>query len=58
MTGELSFGVLLPSLPSLTKKTRKSARQAGVVRLDAKRARLDYNGRYSKAFKDATNLVA
>jgi hypothetical protein len=51
-----------PSFPSSIKsgikKMRKSFRQASVCRLDAKRVRLDYDGRYSKAWKDATILVA
>ncbi len=41
-----------------TKKLRQSSRQASIARLDAKRVKLDYDGRYKKAFKDATNLVA
>ncbi|KAI2511962.1 hypothetical protein MHU86_2478 [Fragilaria crotonensis] len=40
-----------------TKKSRQSSRQASIARLDAKRVKLDYDGRYKKAFKDATNLV-
>jgi hypothetical protein len=48
----------VPSLPSNVKKTRKSPRQASVANLQDKRVRLDYDGKYSRAFKDATNLVA
>jgi hypothetical protein len=40
-----------------TKKSRQSSRQASIARLDAKRVKLDYDDRYKKAFKDATNLV-
>jgi hypothetical protein len=53
-----------PSFPSfsinggVSKKIRKTFRQAGVARLDAKRVRLDYDARFSKAWKDATILVA
>lgn len=35
-----------------------SSKQAGVARLEAKRTKLDYDGRFKAAFKDATNLVA
>ena len=42
----------------MTKKSRQSSRQASVGRLEAKRVKLDYDGRYKIAFKDATNLVA
>jgi len=48
----------VPSLPSNVKKTRKSPRQASVANLQDKRVRLDYDGKYSRAFRDATNLVA
>jgi hypothetical protein len=48
----------VPLLPSNVKKTRKSPRQANVANLQDKRVRLDYDGKYSRAFKDATNLVA
>jgi hypothetical protein len=58
-------GTITSFLPSTTatlsassKKTRKSPRQASVAKLEAKRARLDYDHRYKEAFKDATNIVA
>ncbi|KAI2497316.1 hypothetical protein MHU86_17189 [Fragilaria crotonensis] len=38
--------------------SRLSSKQAGVARLEAKRTKLDYDGRFKAAFKDATNLVA
>ncbi len=41
-----------------TKKLRQSSRQASIARLDAMRVKLDYDSRYKKAFKDATNLIA
>ncbi len=40
------------------KKTRRSPKQASVARLDAKRSKVDYEGRFKATFKDATNLVA
>jgi prolyl-tRNA editing enzyme YbaK/EbsC (Cys-tRNA(Pro) deacylase) len=40
-------------------QSRKSSRQASVERLEAKRLKVDYNGRYkAAAFKEATSLVA
>ncbi|KAI2493030.1 hypothetical protein MHU86_21504 [Fragilaria crotonensis] len=39
----------------MTKKSRQSSRQASV---EAKRVKLNYDGRYKIALKDATNLVA
>jgi hypothetical protein len=39
------------------KKSRRSPKQASIARLDAKRMRLDYEGRYKAAFKTATNRV-
>ena len=41
-----------------TGDSRLSSKQAGVARLEAKRTKLDYDGRFKAAFKDATNLVA
>ncbi|KAI2494186.1 hypothetical protein MHU86_20334 [Fragilaria crotonensis] len=41
-----------------TEASRLSSKQAGVARLEAKRTKLDYDGRFKAAFKDATNLVA
>ena len=43
---------------STTKKSRKSPKQASAARLEAKQLKLEYEGRYKMAFKDATNLVA
>ena len=40
------------------KKTRRSPKQASIARLDAKRSKVDYEGRFKAAFKDATNIVA
>jgi hypothetical protein len=40
-----------------TKRSRKSSRQAGLARLDFKRRKVDYDGRYKTAFKKATSLV-
>jgi hypothetical protein len=53
--------LLSSSLSSSTIKTgvsRLSSKQASVARLEAKRTKLDYDGRFKAAFKDATNLVA
>ena len=44
--------------PPMSRKHVKSPRQASVANLQDKRVRLDYDGKYSRAFKDATNLVA
>ena len=38
--------------------SRLSSRQKSVARLNSKRTKLDYDGRFKAAFKDATNLVA
>ena len=38
--------------------SRLSSKQVSASLLEAKRTRLDYEGRYKAAFKDATNLVA
>ena len=49
------------SLSSSTIKTgvsRLSSKQASATRLEAKRTKLNYDGRFKAAFKDATNLVA
>jgi hypothetical protein len=35
-----------------------SKQQASVAQLEAKRTKLDYDGRFKAAFKDATNCVA
>jgi hypothetical protein len=43
---------------STRKPSRRTPKQASAARLDAKRLKLDYDGRYKAAFKDATNLVA
>lgn len=40
------------------KRSRKSSRQASLARLEAKRLKVDYEGRYKAAFKEATSLVA
>ena len=42
----------------LTKRSRRSPKQASAHRLETKRTKLDYDGRYNTAFKNATNLVA
>jgi len=38
--------------------TRRSSRQAGAARLDAKQERMDYDFRFKCAFKEATGLLA
>jgi hypothetical protein len=43
---------------SIRKPSRRTPKQASAARLDAKRLKSDYDGRYKEAFKDATNLVA
>jgi hypothetical protein len=43
--------------PSI-KKSRKSPRQASLARLETKRVKTEYDGRYKAAFKNATNFVA
>ena len=48
----------LSASQSIRKKTRCSPKQASIARLDAKRLKMDYEGRYKAAFKDATNLIA
>ncbi len=42
---------------SVSSSRRRSSRQASLARLEAKRLKTDYDGRYKAAFKDATNLV-
>jgi hypothetical protein len=55
-----SIASLLPSRSSQStrKKTRLSPKQASAAKLEAKRLKVDDDGRYKEAFKDATNLVA
>ena len=53
----LSLTSSQPAAPP-RKKTRRSSKQASIARLDAKRSRVDYEGRFKAAFKDATNLVS
>ena len=48
----------LSASQSTRKRTRRSPKQASIARLDAKRLKMDYEGRYKAAFKDATNLIA
>jgi hypothetical protein len=48
----------LSASQSTRKKSRRSPRQASIARLDAKRLKLEYEGRYKAAFKDATNRIA
>jgi hypothetical protein len=62
-TSQSSSHSIASSLPlrssQLTrKKTQLSPKQASAANLEAKRLKLDYDGRYKGAFKDATNLVA
>ena len=62
-TNQSSSRSIASSLPSRSsqstrKKTRLSPKQASAAKLEAKRLKLDYDGRYKEAFKDATNLVA
>ncbi|KAI2494414.1 hypothetical protein MHU86_20097 [Fragilaria crotonensis] len=45
-------------LTATRKPSRLSPKQASHAKLDAKRLKLDYEGRYKEAFKDATNRVA
>ena len=40
-----------------TKRTRKTSKQAGNARIEAKREREDYNRRFKEAFKEATRVV-
>ncbi len=40
------------------KKSRRSPKQTSITRLDAKRLKVDYEGRFTAAFKEATNLIA
>jgi hypothetical protein len=40
-----------------TKRTRKTSKQAGNARIEAKREREDYNCRFKEAFKEATRVV-
>ena len=40
------------------KKSRRSPKQASIAQLDAKRLKVEYDGRFKAAFKDATNLIA
>ncbi len=55
-----SIASTLPSRSSQStrKKKRQSPKQASAAKLEAKRLKLDCEGRYKEAFKDATNLVA
>ncbi|KAI2506187.1 hypothetical protein MHU86_8222 [Fragilaria crotonensis] len=53
-----SSSLLSTSAQSTRKKTRLTPRQASAAKLEAKRLKTDYDGRYKEAFKDATNLVA
>jgi hypothetical protein len=48
----------LSASQSTRKKSRRSPRQASIARLDAKRLKVEYEGRYKAAFKDATNRIA
>ena len=58
-SGKAGNSTTITSLSSkLRKRPRQSSKQASVARLNAKRAKLDYDTRYKAAFKDATNLVA
>ncbi len=62
-TNQSSSRSIASSLPSRSsqstrKKTRLSPKQASAAKLEAKRLKLDYDGRYKEAFNDATNLVA
>ena len=62
-TNQSSCRSMASSLPSRSsqstrKKTRLSPKQASAAKLEAKRLKLDYDGRYKEAFKDATNLIA
>lgn len=43
---------------SSVSSSRKSSRQVSLARLESKRCKTDYDGRYKAAFKDATNLVS
>jgi hypothetical protein len=58
-SGAAAGNTAISSMSSeLRKRPRQSSKQASVAKLNAKRAKLDYDTRYKAAFKDATNLVA
>jgi hypothetical protein len=47
------------SASQLTRKaSQRSPKQASLARLDAKQLKVEYEGRFKAAFKDATNLLA
>ena len=56
-SGAAAGNTAISSMSSeLRKRPRQSSKQASVAKLNAKRAKLDYDTRYKAAFKDATSL--